>query len=59
MSSAELAAFMLIQQIIVNGPGVISEISAAWSKLDPTAEDFDALVNAIEAVRPKDPLGKI
>lgn len=59
MTPAEIAAFALIQQIILNGPGIINEISAAWIKEDPTAEDFDVLVGVIDSLRPKDPLGKV
>lgn len=59
MDPKVLAAYLLIQQIIINGPGIINEIQMAWAKVDPTAEDFDALVEVIETMRPKDPLEKV
>ena len=58
MDPKMLAAFLLIERIITDGPEIINSISAAWQKVDPTAEDFDALVTVMEAQRPKDPLKK-
>jgi hypothetical protein len=59
MTPEQAAAFFLIQQIILNGPAIINEISMAWSKVDPSAEDFEALAEIIDTLRPKDPLGKV
>jgi hypothetical protein len=58
MDPKMLAAFLLIEKIITEGPGIINDISAAWQKVDPTAEDFEALVGVMEGQRPKDPLKK-
>jgi hypothetical protein len=55
----EIAAFALISQIILNGPFAILEISKAWSKVDPIGADYQALIDVIEGLRPKDPLGKV
>jgi len=59
MDPKAYAAYLLIQQIIMNGPGIITKIVEAWTKEDPTAEDFEALTIAIESIRPQDPLGKL
>lgn len=58
LSPIGIAAFMLISRIITEGPQIINDVSAAWQKVDPTAQDFEALVTVIEAQRPKDPLKK-
>ena len=59
MTPEQVAAFALISQIIINGPQVILEISEAWAKADPSGEDWQVLVDVIEGLRPKDPLGKV
>ena len=60
MNQTEMAvALALIQAIIVYGPGIINEIQMAWSKKDPTGQDFQALADIIDGLRPKDPLGKV
>ena len=53
------AALAIINAIIVNGPGIINEIQAAWNKADPTGADFQALADLCDTLRPKDPLGKV
>lgn len=58
MDPKVLAAFLLIEKIIIYGPQIINDISLAWAKEDATAEDFQVLVDVIEGLRPKDPLGK-
>jgi hypothetical protein len=58
MNAVMMASFLLIERIITEGPQIINNISAAWQKVDPTAEDFEALVGMLEAERPKDPLKK-
>jgi hypothetical protein len=59
MDPKDAAALALITQIIINGPGTINEISMAWSKVDPTGTDFQALVDIVDSLRPKDPLEKV
>lgn len=58
MDSKNWAAFLLIERIILEGPKAILSIASAWNKADPTAEDFEALADVLEAHRPKDPLKK-
>jgi hypothetical protein len=38
-----VALIQLIQVGLTEGPGAIKGIMDAWSKVDPTFEDFDAL----------------
>lgn len=56
--SKEAAILMLISDLLIYGPGFVRDLLAAWGNVDPTAEDFDALANVAETLRPKDPLNK-
>lgn len=59
MDPKMVAAFLIIEKLILEGPQIINDISAAWLKEDPTAEDFQVLVDVVESLRPKDPLNKV
>jgi hypothetical protein len=50
------ATLMLIQRLITDGPAGVQKIMMAWQKVDPNAEDFEALIGIMEQERPKDPL---
>uniref|UniRef100_A0A6M3INI2 Uncharacterized protein n=1 Tax=viral metagenome TaxID=1070528 RepID=A0A6M3INI2_9ZZZZ len=56
--SKEAAILMLISDLLIYGPGFVRDVLAAWSNADPTAEDFDALANVANSLRPVDPLKK-
>ena len=56
MDPKALAIYLIIERLILEGPQIINEISAAWQKEDPTAEDFQVLADLVDVLRPKDPL---
>jgi hypothetical protein len=54
-----VAALTIINTLITTLPSGIKafrDIMVAWDKVDPTAEDFEALAILIGSKRPKDPL---
>lgn len=51
-----ISLIRLLVTEVPQGIKTVSDILLAWQKVDPTAEDFDALATIIESKRPKDPL---
>jgi hypothetical protein len=49
---------LIAERFLLDGPAAIQKIQAAFNNTDPTAENFDGLIAAMEAERPKDPLKK-
>lgn len=49
---------LIAERLLLEGPAAILKIKAAFANTEPTAEDFEGLISAMEAERPVDPLKK-